>query len=128
MGEKQSRKKVLKIISRINASAFDMQDFAIQVRASSLGELLEDAAKRNETIIYTDNNELARLLWERIGNADVAETPPIIGEEFFFTIFFSPCLSLLTFSSTFTVSGHVSTVSSIRPTCPYNRPRKLHSM
>jgi hypothetical protein len=29
MGEKQSRKKVLKILSRIDASAFDMPDFAI---------------------------------------------------------------------------------------------------
>jgi hypothetical protein len=65
MGEKQSRKKVLKILSRIDASAFDMQDFAIQVRASSMGELLEDAAKADEAIIYSDNDELARLLWER---------------------------------------------------------------
>ena len=78
MGEKQSRKKVLKIISRIDASAFDMQDFAIQVRASSMGELLEDAAKADEAIIYSDNDELARLLWERIGNADIAEKPPKI--------------------------------------------------
>jgi hypothetical protein len=86
MGEKQSRKKVLKILSRIDASAFDMQDFAIQVRASSLGELLEDAAKADEAIIYSDNDELARLLWERIGNADVAEKPPKIGDEFFYLV------------------------------------------
>ena len=86
MGEKQSRKKVLKILSRIDASAFDIQDFAIQVRASSLGELLEDAAKADEAIIYSDNNELARLLWERIGNADVSEVPPQIGEELFYFV------------------------------------------
>jgi hypothetical protein len=86
MGEKQSRKKVLKILSRIDASAFDMPDFAIQVRASSLGELLEDAAKADEAIIYSDNDELARLLWERIGNADVSEVPPQIGEELFYLV------------------------------------------
>jgi hypothetical protein len=80
MGEKQSRKKVLKILSRIDVSAFDIQDLAIQVRASSLEELLEDAAKADEAIIYSDNDDLVRLLWERIGNADVAETPPQIGE------------------------------------------------
>jgi hypothetical protein len=86
MGEKQSRKKVLKILSRIDVSVFDMPDFAIQVRASSLGELLEDAAKADEAIIYPDNDELARLLWERIGNANVAETPPQIGEELFYLV------------------------------------------
>jgi hypothetical protein len=31
-----------------------MPDFAIQVGASSLGELLEDAAKADEAIIYSD--------------------------------------------------------------------------
>jgi hypothetical protein len=86
MGEKQSRKKVLKIISRIDVSAFDMPDFAIQVRASSLGELLEDAARADEAIIYSDNDELARLLWERIGNADVSEAPPQIGEALFYLV------------------------------------------
>jgi hypothetical protein len=86
MGEKQSRKKVLKIISRIDASAFDIQDFAIQVRASSLGELLEDAAKADEAIIYSDNDELVRLLWERIGNADISVVPPQIGEELFYLV------------------------------------------
>jgi SHS2 domain-containing protein len=86
MGEKQSRKKVLKILSRIDASAFDMPDFAIQVRASSLGELLEDAAKADAAIIYSDNDELVRLLWERIGNADVSEVQPQIGEELFYLV------------------------------------------
>jgi hypothetical protein len=85
MGEK-SRKKVLKILSRIDASAFDMQDFAIQVRASSLGELLEDAAQADEAIIYSDNDELVRLLWERIGNADISEAPPHMGEELFYLV------------------------------------------
>jgi hypothetical protein len=47
---------------------------------------LEDAAKGDETIIYTDNDELARLLWERIGNADVSEAPPQIGEELFYLV------------------------------------------
>jgi hypothetical protein len=37
MGEKQGRKKVLKILSRIDVSAPDIPDFAIQVGASSLG-------------------------------------------------------------------------------------------
>jgi SHS2 domain-containing protein len=86
MGEKQSRKKVLKIISRIDASAFDMQDLAIQVRASSLGELLEDAAKADEAIIYSDSDELVRLLWERIGNADISEVSSQIGEELFYLV------------------------------------------
>jgi hypothetical protein len=44
---------------------------------------LEDAAKADEAIIYADNCELARLLWERIGNADITETLPTIGEGFF---------------------------------------------
>jgi hypothetical protein len=86
MGEKCSNKKVLKILSHIDASAFDRLDFAIQFRASSLGELLEDAAKADEGIIYSDNDELARLLWERIGNADVSEVPPQIGEEVFYLV------------------------------------------
>jgi hypothetical protein len=78
--------KVLKILSHIDASAFDRLDFAIQFRASSLGELLEDAAKADEAIIYSDNDELARLLWERIGNTDVSEAPPQIGEELFYLV------------------------------------------
>jgi len=86
MSEKQGKKKVLKIISRIDSSAFNMQDLAIQVRASSLGELLEDAAKADKAIIYSDNYELVRLLWERIGNADVSEAPPQIGEELFYLV------------------------------------------
>jgi hypothetical protein len=86
MGEKQSRKKVLKIISHIDVSAFDMPDFAIQVRASSLGELLGDAARADEATIYSDNDELVRLLRERIGNADVSEVPPHIGEEVFYLV------------------------------------------
>jgi hypothetical protein len=44
---------------------------------------LEDAAKADEAIIYSDNDELVRLLWERIGNADITETLPTIGEGFF---------------------------------------------
>jgi len=63
-----------------------MSDFAIQVRASSLGELFEDVAKADEAIIYADNDELARILWERIGNADVSEVPPQIGEELFYLV------------------------------------------
>jgi hypothetical protein len=85
IGEKRSNKKVLKILSHIDASALDMST-SIQFRASSLGELLEDAAKADEAIIYSDNDELARLLWERIGNADVAEAPPQMGEELFYLV------------------------------------------
>jgi hypothetical protein len=69
--------------SCIDTSALDILDFAIQVKASSLEELLEDAAKADEAIIYADNYELARLFWERIGNADITETLPTIGEGFF---------------------------------------------
>jgi hypothetical protein len=29
---------------------------------------------------------LARLLWERIGNADISEVPPPIGEELFYLV------------------------------------------
>jgi hypothetical protein len=83
---KHSNKKVLKILSHIDTSALDIPDFAIQVGASSLGELLEDAAKADEAIIYSDNDELVRLLWERIGNADVSEVPPQIGEELFYLV------------------------------------------
>jgi hypothetical protein len=86
MGEKRSNKKVLKILSHIDASAFDRLDFAIQFKASSLGELLQDVAKADEAIIYSDNDELVRLLWERIGNADVSEAPPQIGEELFYLV------------------------------------------
>jgi hypothetical protein len=67
-------------------SALDIPDFAIQVGASSLGSLLEDAAKADEAIIYTDNDELARLLWERIGNANVSEVSPQIGEKVFYLV------------------------------------------
>ena len=42
-------------------------------------DLLRNAAKADETIIYAENGELARLLWERIGNADVAKAQPIDG-------------------------------------------------
>lgn len=49
-------------------------------------DLLRNAAKADETIIYAENGELARLLWERIGNADIAETCPPIGEEFFYLV------------------------------------------
>jgi hypothetical protein len=47
---------------------------------------LEDAAKADEAIIYTDNDELARLLWERIGNANVSEVSPQIGEKVFYLV------------------------------------------
>jgi hypothetical protein len=33
-----------------------------------------------------EGNELARMLWERIGNADIAETCPPIGEEFSYLV------------------------------------------
>jgi hypothetical protein len=56
-----------------------MLDFAIQAASSSVKDLLRDAAKADETIIYAENGELARLLWERIGNADVAKAPSIDG-------------------------------------------------
>jgi hypothetical protein len=44
-----SGRKALKILSHIDASAIGMQDFTVQVRASSLGELLVDTAKADET-------------------------------------------------------------------------------
>jgi hypothetical protein len=47
---------------------------------------LEDAAKADETIIYSDSDELTRFLWEKIGNADVAEAQPQIGEELFYLV------------------------------------------
>jgi hypothetical protein len=79
-------KKALKILSHIDASAISMQDLAIQVRASSLGELLEDAAKDYETILHVKDRELARMLWGRIGNADIAEAYLPIGEEFSYLV------------------------------------------
>jgi hypothetical protein len=86
MGEKQSSKKVLKILSHIDTSALDIPDFAIQVGASSPGELLEGAAKAAETVIYSDSDELVRLIWGRIGNADISKVPPQIGEEVFYLV------------------------------------------
>jgi hypothetical protein len=47
---------------------------------------LEDAARADETIIYSDSDELTRFLWEKIGNADVAEAQPRIGEELFYLV------------------------------------------
>jgi hypothetical protein len=51
-----------------------------------LGELLEDAAKVDETILHIKDRELVGMLWERIGNADIAETCPPIGGEFFYLV------------------------------------------
>jgi len=41
-------------------------------------DLLEDAAKADETLLHVEDRELARLLWERIGNSGIVEeTPPV---------------------------------------------------
>jgi len=34
-------------------------------------------------MIYSGNNELVRLLWERIRNSHIDEAPPQMGEELF---------------------------------------------
>ena len=60
-----------------------MQELAIQVMSSDVKDLLEDAAKADETLLNVEDNELARLLWERVGNADIAEGNPQIEEDFY---------------------------------------------
>ena len=44
-------------------------------------DLLEDATKADETLLNVEDNELARLLWERVGNADIAEEAPPLKED-----------------------------------------------
>ena len=63
-------KRVLKILSRID-SMLVMQELAIQVMSSDVKDLLEDAAKADETLLYVDDRDLARILFENIGNTDV---------------------------------------------------------
>ncbi len=79
-------KKVLKVLSCIPASALTLPYSAIQVSNSSLQDLLSKAAKADETLLYVEDRELARLLFEKVGNADVAEEAPTIGEEFFYLV------------------------------------------
>ena len=73
-------KRVLKILSCID-SMLVMQELAIQVMSSDEKDLLEDAAKADETLLYVDDRDLARILFEKIGNTDVAEEAPALGEE-----------------------------------------------
>ena len=73
-------KRVLKILSRID-SMLAMQELAIQVMSSDVKDLLEDAAKADETLLYVEDRELGRLLWERIGNSDITEKAPPIKEK-----------------------------------------------
>jgi len=44
-------------------------------------DLLEDAARADETLLYVEDNELSRLLWKSVGNADIAEETPQINED-----------------------------------------------
>ncbi len=58
----------------------------MKVSSSSLQELLADAGRADETLLYVEDRELSRLLFEKVGNADVAEEAPTIGEEFFYLV------------------------------------------
>ena len=44
---------------------------------SAIQDLLYEAGRSDETLLYIEDDELARLLWERIGNADTIEVPRI---------------------------------------------------
>ena len=39
--------------------------------------------KADETLLYVEDNELSRLLWKSVGNADIAEGNPQIEEDFY---------------------------------------------
>jgi len=60
-----------------------MPDSAIQVSSSSIQDLLYEAGRSDEILLYIEDDELARLLWERIGNADIIEEAPQIEEDFY---------------------------------------------
>ena len=60
-----------------------MRELAIQVKSTDVKDLLEDAAKADETLLYVEDRELARLLFEKIGNAEIADEAPTIVEEVF---------------------------------------------
>ena len=51
---------------------------------SAIQDLLYEAGRSDETLLYIEDDELARLLWERIGNADIEEAPQI--EEDFYLV------------------------------------------
>jgi len=53
------------------------RELAMQVTSADVRDLLEDDAKADETLLYVEDDELAGLLWERIGNADIEEAPQI---------------------------------------------------
>ena len=63
-----------------------MQELAVQVKSSDIKDLLEDGAKADETLLYVEDRELARLLWESVGNSDIVEKAPPIKEFFFYLV------------------------------------------
>ena len=84
LGEKSSR-KILKILSHKDTPAKGVV-ISLHKLGHIIRELFENNANADITIIYTDNDELSRLLWEGIGKADIAEKPPKIGDEFFYLV------------------------------------------
>ena len=52
--------------------------------SSDVRDLLEDAAKADETLLHVEDRELARLLWERIGNSNIFEKAPPVKEDLFY--------------------------------------------
>ena len=80
------RKKTLKIFSRIDASMLEGDSLAVQMTSSTLADMLDDAARADEALLYVDDRDLARILFEKIGNAHVAEEAPGIGEEVFYMV------------------------------------------
>jgi len=43
-----------------------MQELAIQMKSSTVKDLLEDAAKADE-VLHVEGDELLRLIWDRLG-------------------------------------------------------------
>jgi len=77
MTEDKLSKKVLKVLSHIDHSMLTMQELAIQMKTSTVKDLMEDAAKADEVLLHVEDDELARLLRERIGNSTVSEKPSL---------------------------------------------------
>ena len=78
--------KRVQVPSHIDSSMLTIQELAIQVKSSDMRDLLEDAAKADETLLHVEDRELARLLWERIGNSNIVEKAPPIKEDLFYLV------------------------------------------
>jgi len=53
---------------------------------SAIQDLLHEAGRSDETLLYVEEDELARLLWKRIGNSNIFEKAPPIKEDLFYLV------------------------------------------